>query len=54
MYVKGEDNPYSFIGDKNDNFQKFLSMSKQNIQTLATEQGKFKEYNDLKNILESK
>ena len=29
MYVKGEDNPYSFIGDKNDNFQKFLSMSKQ-------------------------
>ena len=54
MYVKGEDNPYSFIGDKNDNFQKFLSMSKQNIQTLVTEQGKFKEYNDLKKLLESK
>ena len=54
MYVKGEDNPYSFIGDKNDNFQKFLSMSKQNIKTLVTEQGKFKEYNDLKKLLESK
>ena len=54
MYVKGEDNPYSFIGDKNDNFQKFLSMSKQNIQTLVTEQGKFKEYNDLKKLLELK
>ena len=54
MYVKGEDNPYSFIGDKNDNFQKFLSISKQNIQTLVTEQGKFKEYNDLKKLLESK
>jgi hypothetical protein len=29
-------------------------MSKQNIQTLVTEQGKFKEYNDLKKLLESK
>ena len=54
MYVKDEDNPYSFIGDKNNNFQKFLSMSKENIQTLVTEKGKFKEYNDLKKILESK
>ena len=43
-----------FIGDKNDNFKKFLSMSKQNIQTLVTEQGKFKEYDDLKKILELK
>ena len=54
VYVKDENNPYSFIGDKNDNFQKFLKMSKENIQTLVTGKGKFKEYNDLKNELESK
>jgi hypothetical protein len=52
MYVKNEDNPHSFIDRKNDNFQKFLKMSKENIQILATGQGKFKEYNNLKNILE--
>ena len=54
MYVKDEDNPYSFIGDKNDSFQKFLKMSKENIQILMTGNGKFKEYNDLKNELELK
>ena len=54
VYVKDENNPYSFIGDKNDNFQKFLKMSKENIQTLVTGKGKFKEYNDLINELESK
>ena len=54
MYVKDEDNPYSFIGDKNNSFQKFLKMSKENIQTLITGNGKFKEYNDLKNELELK
>ncbi len=54
MYVKDENNPYSFIGDKNDSFQKFLKMSKENIQTLITGNGKFKEYNDLKNKLENK
>jgi len=54
MYVKDENNPYSFIGDKNDSFQKFLKMSKENVQTLITGNGKFKEYNNLKNELESK
>jgi hypothetical protein len=54
MYVKGEDNPYSFINQKNTNFQDLLNLSRQNIQTLITGQGKFKEYSDLKKILESK
>ena len=53
LYVKGEENPHSFIDRKNSNFQKLLDLSKQNINCLATGQGKFKEYNDLKNILES-
>jgi len=52
MYVKGEDNPYSFINQKNSNFQKLLDLSKSNIQTLVTGQGKFYEYNDLEEILE--
>ena len=54
MYVKGEDNPYSFINQKNTNFQDLLNLSRQNIQTLITGQGKFKEYSDLEKILESK
>jgi len=54
MYVKDENNPYSFIDKKNTDFQKFLKMSKENIHVLITGQGKFKEYNDLKNELESK
>ena len=53
LYIRGEDNPYSFIGEKNKNFQKFLDLSKQNIQKLITGQGKFYEYHDLKNILET-
>ena len=52
LYVKDEDNPHSFIGEKNNNFQEFLKLSKENIQKLITGQGKFKEYQDLKNILE--
>ena len=39
---------------KNYNFQKLLNFSKENIQKLITGNGKFKEYNDLKNELESK
>jgi len=54
MYVKDENNPYSFIDKKNTDFQKFLKMSKENIHILITGQGKFKEYNDLKNELELK
>ena len=53
MYVKDEDNPHSFLNKKNNNFQKFLKMSKENIQKLITGQGKFKEYDDLKTILET-
>ena len=53
LYIRGEDNPYSFIGEKNKNFQKFLDLSKQNIQKLITGQGKFYEYHDLENILET-
>jgi hypothetical protein len=53
LYVKGEDNPHSFIDKKNSNFQKLLDFSKRNIQTLATGQGKFYEYNDLEKILET-
>jgi len=52
LYVKGEDNPHSFISEKNSKFQKLLDLSKRNIQTLFTGQGKFYEYNDLEKILE--
>ena len=54
VYVKNEDNPRSFINQKNNNFQKFLQLSKENIQTLISGQGRFHEYNDLKHILELK
>ena len=54
LYVKDENNPHSYINKKNNNFHEFLKLSKENIQKLITGQGKFKEYNDLKNILESK
>jgi RecA-family ATPase len=54
MYVSGEDNPHSFINKKNNNFQELLRLSKSNVQTLITGQGKFYEYENLKNILESK
>ena len=54
MYVKGEDNPHSFLNQKNNNFQEFLKLSKENIQKLIRGHGKFKEYNDLQQILEIK
>jgi len=53
LYVKGEDNPHSFIDKKNSNFQKLLDFSKRNVYTLTTGQGKFKEYKDLEKILET-
>ena len=53
MYVRGEDNPHSFISQKNERFQKLLELSKHNINSLHTGQNKFYEYNDLKNILET-
>ncbi len=52
LYVKDEDNSYSFIDKKNSNFQKLLGLSKQNIQSLITGKNKFYEYNDLKKVLE--
>jgi len=54
MYVKDEDNPYSFINQKNNSFQQFLKLSKYNINVLSSGQGRFKEYGDLKRILELK
>jgi len=52
LYVKSENNPHSFIGEKNNYFQEFLKLSKENIQKLINGQGKFKEYQDLQNTLE--
>lgn len=54
LYVKNENNPHSFGGDKNDDFQKFLKLSQENVYKLRTGRGKFQEYGDLKKILESK
>ena len=53
LYIRGENNPHAFIDKKNKKFQKFLDLSKQNIQKLITGQGKFYEYHDLENILET-
>ena len=52
LYVKDEDNSYSFIDKKNSNFQKLLGLSKQNIQSLITGKNKFYEYNDLQKELQ--
>ena len=54
LYIKDENNPHSFINQKNSNFQKLLNLSKQNVQNLIMGQNKFYEYKDLKNILEKK
>ena len=54
LYVKDENNPHSFLNEKNNKFKKFLELSRYNIGVLVSGQGKFKEYNDLKQILESK
>ena len=50
LYVKNENNPHSFGGDKNNDFQKFLKLSQENIYKLRTGRGKFQEYDDLKKI----
>ena len=54
LYVRDENNPHSFLNEKNNKFKQFLELSKHNIGVLVSGQGKFKEYNDLKQILESK
>ena len=54
LYVKNENNPHSFLNEKNNSFKKFLELSRHNIGVLVSGQGRFKEYNDLKQILELK
>ena len=50
LYVLDENNPNSFGDKKNNNFQKFLQLSKANIQNLINGNNKFYEYNDFKNM----
>ena len=55
LYVLEEDNPNSFINQKNDKFKQFLELSKLNINNLVkTPPDKFYEYEDLKKQLEKK
>lgn len=51
MYVKGEENEYSFNDQKGNAFQVFKDLSQKNIQTLHTGDNKFYEYNDLKKLI---
>ena len=46
-YVANEDNPHAFINKKVNNFQKFLQLSKKNIQNLIDGSTKFYNYDDL-------
>ena len=50
-YVTNEDNPHAFINKKVDNFQKFLQLSKKNIQNLIDGSSKFYNYDDLEKEL---
>ena len=50
-YVASEDNPHAFINKKVDNFQKFLQLSKKNIQTLIDGSSTFYNYDDLEKEL---
>ena len=50
-YVASEDNPHAFINKKVDNFQKFLQLSKKNIQNLIDGNSKFYNYSDLEKEL---
>jgi len=55
LYVLEEDNPHSFINQKNDKFKKFLDLSRKNINNLIKQpHDKFFEYEDLKKQLEIK
>ena len=55
LYVLEEDNPNSFINQKNDKFKQFLELSKLNINNLVkTPPDKFYEYEDFKKQLEKK
>jgi len=48
MYVKNENNGFSFNDSKGNAFQIFKELSQANIKTLHNGKGKFYEYNDLK------
>ena len=48
MYVKNENNNFSFNDSKGNPFQVFKKLSQTNIQILHGKKGKFYEYNDLK------
>ena len=50
LYVLSENNPNSFGDKKNNTFQKFLQLSKLNIQNLINGNNKFYEYDDFKNM----
>ena len=50
-YVANEDNPHAFINKKVNNFQKFLQLSKKNIQNLIDGSSKFYNYDDLEKEL---
>ena len=50
-YVANEDNPHAFINKKVDNFQKFLQLSKKNIQNLIDGSNTFYNYDDLEKEL---
>ncbi len=50
-YVANEDNPHAFINKKVDNFQKFLQLSKKNVQNLIDGSSKFYNYSDLEKEL---
>ena len=50
LYVLDENNPNSFCGKKNNNFQNFLKLSKLNIQNLINGNNKFYEYKDFENM----
>ena len=50
LYVLDENNPNSFGDKKNNDFQKFLQLSKANIQNLINGNNKFYEYNDFKDM----
>lgn len=55
LYVSKEDNPYSFINEKNNKFKQFLELSKFNINNLIKKpHDKFYEYKDFKKMLENK
>ena len=51
LYVLDENNPNSFGNQKNDRFQTFVKLSRDNIQKLIRGDGKFYEYDDFKKML---